>query len=222
MAGYYALMTHIDHQIGRFGEAVGEDGSAADTAWLFAADHGEMMGDHNCFRKALPYEGSARVPFVLRAPGRFDLAAGSEPAAPVELRDIMPTLLDVAGVKIPASVEGESVLPLARGASAEWREHIHGEHAWGALSNHFVTDGREKYIWFSQDGREQLFDLLADPQELHNLSADRARAPRLEHWRGVLARELAGREEGYSDGGRLIAGRPATAVLERVRHSKIR
>ena len=135
---------------------------------------------------------------------------------PVELRDVMPTFLDAAGVEIPASIEGKSLLPLARGESTEWRRHLHGEHTFGGQSVQYVTDGSEKYIWFSGTGREQLFDLAADPQELHDLSADAAHSGRLEPWRAVLARELAGREEGMSDGGKLITGRPVSPVLSHI------
>ncbi len=216
-AGYYGCMTHIDHQIGRFSEALGEDDPTGNTIWLFTSDHGELMGDHNLFRKAFPYEGPTRIPFFLRAPDRFGLAAGGEVDSPVELRDVMPTLLDLAGVDVPPSVEGHSVLPLARGDSPNWRSYIHGEHAWGPESNHYLTDGREKYIWYSQDGREQLFDLANDRQELHDLSQDPSRKTTLAEWRARLVAELDGREEGYVQDGALITGRTADPCLKHIR-----
>ncbi len=218
-AAYYALITHIDHQIGRFLQYLGEFGLADNTIVVFNSDHGDLLGDHNLFRKSLPYEGSARVPLIVYAPkaAGIALAASSVVRAPVELRDIMPTILDAAGVDIPASVEGKSLLPLARGESPSWREYVHGEHTLRGQSVHYLTDGREKYAWFSGSGREQLFDLDADPQELHDLAADAAAASRVTAWRERLIGELSGREEGFSDGKRLIAGRPVVETLANAR-----
>lgn len=159
-AAYYALITHIDNQIGRFLMAMYEYSVLENTIILFASDHGEMLGDHHRFAKGLPYEGSAAVPFILGDPGNcLGLQRGRVVDEVVELRDIMPTLLDGASAPIPDSVEGGSVLPLARGENPQWRAYIHGEHARGNDSFHYITDGKNKYIWFSQTGEEQLFNL---------------------------------------------------------------
>ena len=213
-AAYYAQITHIDHQIGRLLEYLAEHEVQNDTLILFTSDHGELLGDHNLFRKALPFQGSARVPFIVRPPRSWRLPGGRVVDAPVELRDVMPTLLEAAGAPVPDSVDGLSVLPFCRGETPrEWREYIHGEHAYGPQSNHFIVDGRWKYAWFSQDGREFLFDLRNDPDELHNLADAPEAEPVLKEMRARLVRELTGREEGYTDGERLIPGRPARAIL---------
>jgi arylsulfatase A-like enzyme len=126
----------------------------------------------------------------------------------------MPTLLECAGLEIPDSVEGRSFLCNARGEDREIHAYVHGEHTvpcGGAA--HYLTDGREKYVWFSATGREQLFDLDRDPCEVNDLARGPKMARRLRQWRGRLVRELEGREEGYSDGRKLIAGRPASPVL---------
>ncbi|WP_028547507.1 arylsulfatase [Paenibacillus sp. UNC451MF] len=215
-AAYYALITHIDHQIGRFLQAMVEYGVHNNTVILFTSDHGELLGDHHLFRKALPYEGSAKVPFLLSDPGNMlNLKHNTTNEQVIEIRDIMPTLLDAAGASIPQSVDGLSLLPLARGEQAPWREFIHGEHEGKDMSNHYITDGKQKYIWFSQTGREQLFDLQQDPQEMNNRVDDPMYRTSLESWRGRLAVELAEREEGYSDGNQLIIGCPAQTVLKR-------
>jgi arylsulfatase A-like enzyme len=213
-AGYYALITHLDDQIGRLVNALQEYGVHRDTVIVFTSDHGEMIGDHHYFRKSLPYEGSAKVPFLVCDPGgRLGLNAGSRVNDVVELRDLMPTLLDAAGAAIPDSVDGSSVLPLCRGENAAWRSYIHGEHEYGALSHHYVTDGREKYVWFSQSGAEQLFDLTVDPEECTNRAHDPAYAARLAGWRERLVRELDGREEGYAQDGKLVVGiKPRTCL----------
>jgi hypothetical protein len=106
---------------------------------------------------------------------------------------------------------------MAQGQSADWRPYLHGEHTVLGQSLQWLTDGREKYVWWSGTGAEQLFDLTADPQELHDLARDAAQAERLSAWRARLIAELAGREEGYTDGQRLIAGRPVSPVLAHLR-----
>ena len=208
--GYYACITQIDHQIGRVMEQLLLEGELANTYVLFLADHGELLGDHNLYRKSLPYEGSARVPLLIAGPG---VAPGTVSQAPVELMDVMPTLLDGCGIEIPVSVDGKSLLPLARGEDAPWREWLHGEHAWEGYSVQYVVTRRDKYVWFSRDGREQYFDLAADPQETHDRIADPACRERIDQLRRALIADLVGREEGYTDGERLIPGQPGRAVL---------
>ena len=208
-AGYFGLINHVDDQIRRVLNPV--EGLVDDnTVVIFTSDHGEMLGDHYRFRKSLPYEGSARIPLLIRGSRAMGLKPGAVLSEPVVLEDIMPTVLDMAGVKIPASVEGRSLLPLLRGKEKSWRSYIHGEHAGEA---HFLTDGVEKYIWFAGDGREQFFDLRKDPTERRNLAGKAKAARRVGTWRRRLIGELRGRPEKFTDGKRLIAGRPYGALI---------
>lgn len=213
-AAYYGLITHIDHQIGRFMMAMQEYGVYEDTVILFTSDHGELLGDHHLFRKSLPYEGSTKVPFIVSDPGNnLQMKKNVRSDKAVELRDIMPTLLDAAAVTIPDTVDGKSVLPLWRGEAVKWRDYIHGEHEFGEESYHYITDGKEKYIWFSQTGKEQFFDLATDPEELYNVIEDSGYAAEVLLRRNQLIQELADREEGYSDGEQLIVGQTAKPTL---------
>ncbi|MCD6364914.1 MAG: arylsulfatase, partial [Planctomycetes bacterium] len=216
-AGYYGHMTHIDHQINRFLEAL-DDYSLSDNTYVcFMSDHGEMLGDHDMFRKGYPYEGSARVPLILRGPKDSGIVRGGVYDQVVAPRDIMPTLLDCASLEIPSSVEGKSFLPIARGEGGKLREYLHGEHTrrGGSQSLHWLTDGLEKYIWFSDTGMEQLFDLQEDPQENCDLARHKASAGRVERWRERMIETLSGREEGFCDGAehKLIAGRAVSPTL---------
>jgi arylsulfatase A-like enzyme len=216
---YYAQISFIDNQINRLVHALHQHDVLNDTCLLFCADHGDMLYDHGLVAKGLPYQGSAAVPFLLRFPPAWGLRRGLAVDAPVELRDVLPTLCEVAGVPVPEGIEGASVMPFCRGeAVPSWRAYIHGEHAGGALSNHWVTDGRLKYAWYSQTGREQLFDLSNDPQECHDLAA--AQPALLAEYRQRLVHELEGREEGYVQAGALVPGRPARAVLSHVLEPK--
>lgn len=207
-AAYYGLISHIDHQIGRFLQILKEHRVLNNTIILFTSDHGDMLGDHNLFRKSLPYQGSIYVPFIIYDPGKLlGCKHGTIIDGPVELRDIMPTLLDSACIEIPECIEGKSVLPLLKEDASGWREYIHGEHSFGIQSNHYLTNGREKYIWYSQTGEEQYFDLRNDPQELYNLAGDVKHKENVEQWRNTLIKELEDREEGYSDGTQLYVGK---------------
>ena len=217
-AGYYGHMTHIDHQINRLIEGLQELNRHENTWICFTSDHGEMMGDHHLFRKGYGYEGSARVPLILKGPPGSGIAPGHVSNVVVEQRDIMPTLLEAAGLPMPPDLDGQSFLEQARGASTSLRDYLHGELVLFNQSHQWLTDGREKYLWWGADGREQLFDLLSDPGECHDLalSPSPAIAERLAFWRRRLACELQGREEGFVDArGDLIPGRATLPVLSR-------
>lgn len=216
-AGYYGHMTHIDYQINRFLWTLKEYDQLDNTYICFVSDHGEMMGDHHMFSKAYPYEGSARVPLILAGPRGGDLLSDARLDPLIALRDIMPTLLECAGLPIPETVEGRSFLPHARGENVLWRSYLHGEHTVFGGSMQWLTNGQEKYVWISANGVEQLFDLENDPQEeVDMVRAGRAGA-RLTYWRKLMIDELAGREEGFVQDGQLVAGRPVHPCLASLR-----
>lgn len=217
-SGYYGNITHLDNQLNRFMEALSDFDLLGDTAFVFVSDHGDMLGDHLFYRKTVPYEGSARIPFLVTLPGRRPRRSHVDEV--VELRDVMPTVLDIAGVPVPEGVDGKSVLPLLDATDPEWREDIHGEHVHGVFvpqSIQFVTDGHRKFIWYSVLGNEQFFDLDEDPQELHNLVNDPDRADEVAEWRQRLIAHLEGREEGYVEDGKLVVGRPPQSEMSWVR-----
>ncbi len=189
---YYGSITFIDHQIGRLIEAVKRNHPAAwNNTWVvFLSDHGDMLGDHHLWRKTYAYEGSARVPLIVRPPDNWTGSRGQVRDEVVELRDLMPTLLDAAGAETPGTVDGQSMLPLVRGdADPSWRQVLHGEHCpcySHEQAMHYLTDGRTKYIWLPYLGREQLFDLVEDPGETRDLASGPAPHPSLAAWRRQL------------------------------------
>ncbi len=203
-AAYMGLCTHIDYELGRLMQEMLRLGALDQTLMIFVSDHGDMMGDHHLHRKTYAYEGSARIPFVLRYPAGWDLPTGVFEHA-VGLQDVMPTILEAAGAPVPDSVTGRSVLDAIRGQP--WRQFIHGEHSpcyCVEQAMHYLTDGKEKFIYFPATGREQFFDLIKDRQELHDLSADPACAERVALWRRRLIELLARRGDGFSNGRRLL------------------
>lgn len=216
MMGYYAAITHVDHQIGRLVNSLMEEGSYDDTIIVFLSDHGEMLFDHQLWRKVFPYEGSTHVPCIFHIgknikailPKRFDEI--------IELRDIMPTLLAFADIEIPNTVDGISLKPLICEEEFKERPYLHGEHAFhSGLSNHFIVSKHDKFIWHSETNREQYFQLDMDPQELHDAIHDEACQTRIQELRQCLNDELKNREDGLSDGKRLIS-KPAKNHLDSI------
>ena len=200
-AGYYGSIEFIDLQLNRLRETLSDQGLLEDTVIVVVSDHGDMMGDHDMYRKSVGYEGSARVPLIVHVPPRWR-EGWNEPETIAELRDVMPTLLGLADVPVPEGVDG---IDLRTGT----REHLHGEHVIGSLGRHsmqWIRSARHKYVWFSGDGHEQLFDLEEDPQELHDLAGEEP--AELARHRALLIEELTGREEGFVADGRLVPGRP--------------
>ena len=126
---------------------------------------------------------------------------------PVELMDIMPTLLDAVGVPIPDTVDGQSVLPIIRDPQSEWRDYVHGECASVPTSNsgmQYLTNGKLKYVWLPGQDRELFFDIENDPCEMTNLADNPDWAEEIAKWRNHLIEELKGRPEGFTDGEHLI------------------
>ena len=212
-AAYYGMINFIDDQIGRlvqFARSLFNESLV-----IFTSDHGEMLGDHNCFRKCWPYEPSARVPYLIRTPVSWGLPDQVVCRSAVGLQDIMPTILDVAGLAIPDTCTGHSLFPILKGEVDGVRDYLHGEHAGQSgmgphgddFANHYLTDGHFKYIWYSNTGREQLFDLDHDPNELTDLALTDSGQPSLLSWREELIGVLKGRPEGFTDGKRLVIGK---------------
>lgn len=206
---YYAAVTFIDEQIGRIIDELKAKGMYDDALIIFTSDHGDMLGDHNMWRKTYAYEGSAHVPFIVKLPSAWATEAtpGSVMEQPVELRDILPTFLDAAGIDTPADMDGSSVIPLITGTDAPWREYIDLEHAPSYWDNNYwtaLTDGKIKYIWFLRTGEEQLFDLQADPHETRNLAGSKKHRDTLEAMRSAMAEHLKERGEDWVKDGKLL------------------
>lgn len=200
---YYASISFIDYEIGRIIETLKRKGIYDDALIIFLSDHGDMLGDHNHWRKTYPYEGSAHIPFLVRLPRAMRETLGGvneRRQQVVELRDVLPTMLDAAGCPTPDDMDGRSVLPLIADPEAPWRQWIDLEHAqiyesdncWTAL-----TDGRMKYIRHCSTGREQLFDLERDPGERHDLAGEPGCEAELARWRQRMVDHLSERDERY-------------------------
>lgn len=170
---YYALITHLDAQIGRILDALEKSGQADKTWIFFTADHGLAVGHHGLFGKQNMYDHSLRVPFVVVGPGA---KANAKIAAPIYLQDVMATALELAGVPKPEQVEFHSLLPLLRGEkSPAAREAIYG--AYLELQRAVIHD-RWKLILYPKARVARLYHLAADADEMNDLAADPAHADR--------------------------------------------
>ena len=220
-AGYFGLIEHLDQEVAPLIAEFRARSEKAGRPWIvvLTTDHGEMLGDHGFFRKCEPLEGSANIPFIICGSPELGFGAGQRCMQPVCLEDLLPTFVELAGTECP-QVDGVSLVPELQGKHVKIRPWLHFEHAncySKAQAFHALTDGRFKYIWRPLDGREHLFDLEEDPQEEHDLAVEPSHRDTLNKWRSMLVERLAPRPEGFSDGTRLISGRPYPALNAGVR-----
>lgn len=196
---FYALCTHIDHQIRIVIGTLREEGILDDTIICFTSDHGDMLGNHGLCRKSIFYEDSANIPLII-VPTAHDttLGHGRVDHRLVELRDVMPTLLDMAGIEIPETVEGISLIRDTE------RKYLYGECREGANATRMIRDARYKLIYYPTGNRLQLFDLVDDPYELHDVADDPAYARVRQELTEALIAELYGRDRDWVQGGRLV------------------
>lgn len=199
--GYYACITHLDHQIGRLIQELKERHLYDNTLIIFTSDHGELLMDHNLFRKSLPYEGATHIPFFISGGyNALKCVRNSVCNSLIELRDILPTIVDYAGGDIPKNIDGKSLLPLLEKPLEDIRDYLHGEHSYGDKSNHFIVTKKDKYVWFYKTGEEQYFNMEDDPMEEKNLIKDIKYKERIEQLKKYLIEELKDREENFTDG----------------------
>ena len=135
------------------------------------------------------------------------IQTGTHVDQPVELRDFLPTFLQVAGGEVPADMDGQSLLHLVTGKQQEWRKYIDMEHATCYSPDNYwcaLTDGKIKYIWFMYTGEEQLFDLVKDPGEERNVAQAKPYQKQLAEMRQAMVRHLSERGDGFVKDGQLV------------------
>ncbi len=175
IAAYYAMIKLIDDQVGRVIAALDETGQRHNTLIIFTSDHGEMLGDHGLLKKGCRfYEGLVRVPLIFLWPGHVKSDLRSD--ALVELRDIAPLLLELAGLEVPDRMQPRSLLPVLNGEQPpdEHRDFVRCEYynALDQADGTFATmyrDRQYKIMVYHGHGLGELYDLGADPGEFDNL-----------------------------------------------------
>lgn len=172
---YLATVQSIDDNVGRFLEFLDANGLGRNTIVMYTSDQGFFLGEHGLYDKRFMYEESLRVPFLVRWPA--GITPGTRSAAMALNVDFAPTFLEAAGLPIPADMQGRSLLPVWRGQTpSDWRTSIYyryyhdpGDH--DTEAHYGVRTQTHKLIHYWKSGDWELFDLVNDPDELHNLYA---------------------------------------------------
>jgi arylsulfatase A-like enzyme len=191
MQDYLATVQSVDDSVGRVLAFLDKAGLARNTIVIYTSDQGFFLGDHGMFDKRFMYEESIRMPFLVRWPAGIKPGTRSD-ALGLNI-DFAPTFLEAAGLPVSAGMQGRSLLPVLRGrAPADWRTsmyyryyHDPGDH--NTRQHYGVRTRTHKLIYFWTKDQWELFDLVNDPYELHNLYGE----PGQEALTAALKSELA-------------------------------
>ncbi len=189
---HYVGIENNDRNIGQVFSALEGKNMLDESAVIWSSDHGFFLGEHRFYDKRLMYEPSIRIPMMVRYPRR--IKGGQKSDEMVLNLDIMPTILDLAGVKIPDALQGKSMMPLLEGRSVPWRKDwLYEYYEYPGAENvkpcRGVRNTRYKYIHYFLDAQEyEFYDLATDPDEVHNLYGD----PK---YSGLIAKHAARLEE---------------------------
>jgi arylsulfatase A-like enzyme len=191
MRDYLATLQSVDDSVGRVLAFLDKSGLARNTMVVYSSDQGFFLGDHGMYDKRFMYEESIRMPFLVRWPA--GIKPGTKSDAIGLNVDFAPTFLEIANVPVPSDMQGRSLLPVLRGrAPADWRTsmyyryyHDPGDH--NTRAHYGVRTRTHKLIYFWKKDQWELFDLVNDPGELHNLHGE----PGQESLTAALKAELA-------------------------------
>ena len=198
IAYYYALVSHIDEQVGRLHNYLETNNLIDNTIFVFSSDHGELLGDHGFVEKWLMYESSVRVPCIISWPKNLSAQVVKSPLGGV---DLMPTLLELAGIATPNNIDGRSVASALLNSKEPNNEPIMAEIASQEaiyqddndperLAEHvMLKDGVWKLILNRNDINE-LYKLDTDPEEMNNLATLNEHSERVQIMRSIIAKKL--------------------------------
>ena len=205
MQDYLATVQSVDDGIGRLLEALDREKLAKNTIVIYTSDQGFFLGDHGMYDKRFMYEESLRMPFLVRWPAA--IKPGTRTDAIGLNVDFAPTFLDAAGLPANAEMQGTSLLPVLRGRTPkDWRTsmyyryyHDPGDH--NTRAHYGVRTRTHKLIYFWKKDQWELFDLVKDPGEMHNLYGQ----PGFEELTATLKTELQRLKAAMKDDDQLAA-----------------
>jgi arylsulfatase A-like enzyme len=180
LAAYLAVVSNLDTQVGRIVAALREAGRWENTVIIFSSDHGLALGSHGLTGKQNQYEHTIGVPLIMCGPG---VPRGRQISAQCYLRDLFPTTCEMAGVAIPATVQGRSLVPVLAGKETSLYPQVFGCFT---DTQRMIRDERWKLIWYPKIARYQLFDLATDPDEMRDLAAGTEQSARLAEMKSKL------------------------------------
>ena len=192
VAAYYGMIETADQHFGRVVQALEDAGQDLDD-WIviYTSDHGEMLGEHNIWEKQKFFEGSVRVPLVIRFPAQFTQRTIDRN---VSICDLFATICDLTGIPVPGDLDSRSLVPMMSGDDTEWDNESVSFFYAGGNRNLMIKQDHLKYQSYQCEGEDRpevLFDLQQDPSENSNFIDD-------EQYRGDVERFRARKRElGY-------------------------
>lgn len=206
MRDYLACVQGVDDNVGKVLRYLEEADLAKNTVVIYSADNGWFLGDLGLYDKRFMYEPGLNVPLIVRGPG---IKAGMTSDALVSNLDLAPTFLDLAGLPVPAFMQGRSLVPLLRGETPEdWPRSFYyryydspGHH--NTAAHYGVRTATHKLIHYWQKNAYEMFDLTKDPGEQHNLLFDKEESEQADVRKvfDELKSELARLRKHYKDDG---------------------
>ena len=178
---YLAVIQSMDEGISKILKHLDDSGLAENTIVIYSSDQGFYLGEHGWYDKRWMFEESLMMPFVVRWPGK--IKPGSVSNAIIQNIDYGPTFLELAGAKIPESMQGKSLVPIFKAAGEKpkgWRDSIYyrysGERTHNVAAHDGVRTADHKIFWVPKTKEYQLFDMKKDPQEMKSVHNDPAYA----------------------------------------------
>lgn len=220
MLDYYRSILAIDDSVGKVLDTLEKAGQLDNTVVVFAGDNGYFIGEHGLGDKRLMYEESIRIPMLVRYPKL--VKAGTKADGTVLNIDLAPTLLELAGEKIPEGMQGRSMVPVLKGKpghDAFFYEYFREGWVAGLPLMHGVRTDRWKYVCYpDMNDIDELYDLKADPTEMRNLAQDPAHAARVKEMKDEMERlkKVTGYPEGVQLGSPPVVGEKVERVIGKV------
>ena len=169
MPKYYGMVKCLDDNIGRILDTLRRNGQIDNTIIVFTSDHGDLCGEHGRLNKGVPYEGSARIPFLIYTPGK--IKGGTVVNEALSCIDFMPTVMNLMNTKHGQKVDGRDATALFTGAKTDWSDMAFIRST--SVSKPWLCAVSDRYkLVYSEMGDPWLFDLEKDPDELINLFND--------------------------------------------------
>ncbi|MCI0702809.1 MAG: sulfatase-like hydrolase/transferase [Planctomycetia bacterium] len=204
LANYYAMISHLDAQVGRIQDALKKGGFDKNTVVIFTSDHGLAIGSHGLLGKQNLYDHSMRPPLVMTGP---KIPANKKSSALVYLFDIFPTVAELCEVKLPEKVEGKSLVPVMTGKAEKVRDEIFGVYR---SFQRCVRTTEWKLIRYPHINHTQLFNIKDDPDELKDLARDPKFADKVKE----MMKLLEAQQKAFGDTQPLTSAKPEPFEIE--------
>lgn len=188
VAAYYAAVSYMDAQVGKVLRALEEEGLADNTIVIFTSDHGYHLGEHRFWMKVSLHEESARVPFIIKVPGKKPAVSHSL----VELLDLYPTVAELAGLKYSKEIQGKSLAKVLTDPLYSVRDAAFSMNYWKQRPAYMLRTPDWAYIQYEEDasGGIELFDMDHDPKQYNNLAHNPKYAEKVKYFQDKLQDKL--------------------------------